>query len=147
MNFYAENRRARFDYQILETFEAGIQLTGHEVKAVKTGKASLAGAFAIARGGEIFLVNAEISPYQPKNAPEDYDPTRARKLLLNQKEIKYLIGKVQEANLTLVALKLYNKGGRIKVALGLARGKKKSDKREAIKKREVQKKIRRSLKQ
>lgn len=145
MSVYAENKRARFDYEILEAFEAGIELKGHEVKAVKTGKASLAGAFAIVRGGELFLVNTNIQPYQQKNVSADYDPTRARRLLLNKKEIQYLTGKMGEANLTLVALKLYNKGGRIKVALGLARGKKKADKREAIKKRDIQKKIRRTL--
>lgn len=146
MKTYAENRRARFDFEILETFEAGIELIGTEVKAIKTGRVQLAGAFAIVRGGEIFLVNTEIPPYQPKNAPPQYNPTRARKLLLNKKEIKYLIGKVQEANLTIVALKMYDKGGKIKVLLALAKGKKKADKRDAIKKREAEKKIRRSLK-
>lgn len=146
MNAYAENRKAWFNYEILEDFEAGIQLTGHEVKSVKAGKAGLAGAFAIIRGGEVFIVNMEVPPYQPKNTPADYDSSRSRKLLLNKKEIAYLSGKINEAGLTLVALKLYNKGGRIKVRLGLARGKKKADKREAIKKREIEKKIRRTLK-
>jgi SsrA-binding protein len=143
---YAENRRARFDYEILETFEAGIELKGHEAKAVKSGQATIAGTFAVIRGGEAYLLNATIQPYQALNTPKEYDPTRTRKLLLNKKEIKYLIGKSQTERLTIVPLKLYNKSGLIKVELGLVRSKKKADKREKIKKRDTRREIERTLK-
>lgn len=146
MSTLSENRKAYFNYEILETFEAGIELKGYEVKSIKSGRASIAGAFATTKGSEIFLTNADIPPYQPKNIPADYDPTRPRRLLLKKSEIKYLVGKMQSDRLTLVPLKLYNKGGRIKVELGLARGKRKYEKRDVIKKRETQREIRRTLK-
>jgi len=145
-SIFAENRRAKFDYEILETFEAGIELKGFEVKAIKSGRANIAGTFAILRGGEVWLVNVDIPPYQVLNTPKEYDPTRTRKLLLNKKEIKYLTEKIRSENLTIVPLKLYNKNNLVKVMLGLARGKKKSDKREAIKKRETKREIGRTLK-
>jgi len=109
MKVLAENKRARFDYQILETFEAGIVLNGQEVKAAKEGKASLKGAFLVFKGEEPYLINANIPPYQPKNAPPDYDPERARKVLLKKREIKYLLGKSKEKGLTLIPLRLYTK--------------------------------------
>lgn len=143
----AENRKAFFNYEILEAFEAGIELKGYEVKAVKSGKASLAGAFATIKDNQIWLTNADISPYQPKNTPADYDPTRPRRLLLKKSEIQYLIGKMTSERLTVVPLKLYNKGGRIKVEIALVRGKRKHEKRETIKKRETQREIRRTLKE
>jgi len=142
----AENRKAYFNYEIVETFEAGIELKGYEVKSVKTGRSNIAGAFATIKDNQIWLTGADILPYQQKNTPSYYDPTRSRRLLLNKKEIAYLIGKLRSEHLTLVPLKLYNKGGRIKVELGLARGKKQFEKREVIKKRETQREIRRTLK-
>lgn len=146
MTAMSENSKAYFNYEILEKFEAGIELRGYEVKAVKNGRANLTGAFATVKDGQIWLTNADIPPYQPKNTPEGYEPTRARRLLLKKSEIEYLISKLQSERLTVVPLKLYNKGGRIKVELGLARGKRKYEKRETIKKRETQREIRRTLK-
>lgn len=145
MPIYAENKKARFDYQILETYEAGIELRGFEVKAVRAGKANLTGSYAVVKDGEILLLNADIQPYQPKNTPADYNPRRTRKLLLRKDEIKELIGKTKQG-LTLLPLKVYNKGRFIKIEIGLGRYKKKTDKREIIKKRETEREIRRTLK-
>ncbi len=138
METYAENRKARFDYEILDTYEAGVELRGFEVKAIKTGKANLTGAYVLIRNEQPFLINCDIPPYQPTNTPPDYNPTRQRRLLLNKKEVKELMGKTKESNLTIIPLKLYNKGGKIKLEIGLGRGRKKSDKRETIKQREWQ---------
>lgn len=146
MSVLTENRKAYFNYEIIEKFEAGIELKGFEVKAIKTGRASLTGAFATIHDGQIFLTNFQVQPYQTKNTPPDYEPTRSRRLLLNKKEIAYLIGKMQSERLTLVPLKLYTKGNLVKVELGLARGKKQFEKRETIKKRETQREIKRTLK-
>ena len=146
MSILAENRKAHFNYEILETLEAGLELKGFEVKAIKTGHASLAGSFALIRGGEAWLTNMDVPPYQAKNTPADYDSKRTRRLLIKKSEIEYLSNKLNTDRLTLVPLKLYNKGGRVKLLLGLARGKRKYEKRETIKKREVQKEIRRTLK-
>ncbi len=140
-----ENKKARFDYEILEKFEAGIVLSGHEAKSIKTGHVNLAGAHAIVRGGELFLVGMDVPSFQPKNAPANYDSMRTKKLLLNKKEISYLIGKTK-SGLTLVPVRLYNKGARVKIELGLARGKKQYDKRETIKKRETEREIKRAEK-
>ncbi len=146
MAVLAQNKKAQYDYNILEKIEAGISLRGYEVKAIKTGRVSIKGSYAIIRKEELFLVGCDIPPYQPKNTPSDYDPRRTRKLLLKKKEIKRLIGKVKEKGLTLVPLKVYTvKRGLIKIGIGLAKGKKKSDKREAIKKREAEINIRRAL--
>lgn len=142
----AENRKANFDYEILENFEAGIELKGFEVKAIKSGRINIAGSFAVPRGNEIWLLNVDIPPYQPKNTPEDYDQKRSRRLLLKSEEAKYLIGKIQSQSLTLVPIKVYTNHGLIKVELGLGKHKKKSDKREVIRKREVKKEISRTLK-
>ena len=144
---YAENRKARHDYDILETYEAGVVLEGHEVKAVKTGKISIFGSYVKTIGNEVFLIGATISPYQPKNTPGDYDPQRTRKLLLNKKEIAGLIGKSKEKGLTIVPLRVYAKKGKIKFEIGLAKARKKRDKREVIKKKEEKRKIERVLKQ
>jgi len=146
VNDLSQNRRARFDYEILETYEAGMELLGTEVKSVKSGQAGLSGSFAVAKGEEFWLLNASVPPYQPKNSPKDYNPLRSRRLLLHKKEIKELIGKTSERGLTLVPLKLYNKAGKIKILLGLARNKKKKDKRETIKKRETEREIAREIK-
>lgn len=143
MEPYAVNKKAHFDYEILESYEAGIELLGFEVKAIRRGLAALAGSFAVIRGGEAYLLNANVPPYQPGNTPKDYDPTRTRKLLLTKAEIKELIGKTEKTGLTLVPLKLYNKHGKIKLELGLARHKKKHDKRETIKRRETEREMRR----
>ncbi len=140
-----ENKKARFDYEILETFEAGIVLSGHEAKSIKTGHVNLAGAHAIVRNGELFLVGMDVPSFQPKNVPTNYDSLRTRKLLLNKKEISYLLGKTK-SGLTLVPIRLYNKGARVKLELGLARGKKQYDKRETIKKRETEREMKRAEK-
>lgn len=144
---YAENRSAFHDYEILEKYEAGMVLEGLEVKAVKSGKLSVRGAYVKILGGEIFLISATISPYQPKNTPKDYDPQRTRKLLLNKKEIAGLIGKSEEKGLTIVPLKAYDKKGKVKLEIGLAKARKKYDKREVIKGKEEKRKIERALKQ
>ncbi len=143
---YAENRKARFDYEILEKYETGIELLGTEVKSVRAGQMSLEGAFVIVRGGEAFLINANIPPYQPKNAPKDYDPLRNRKLLLTKKEIAELAGNEKNKSLTIMPISVYNKKRKIKVEIALVKGKKKTDKRETIKKRETDREIRREIK-
>ncbi len=143
MTVYAHNKKATFDYEILEKFEAGIELKGHEVKAIKAGKVSLTGAYVKEFGNELFLLGALVSPYQPSNVPKDYKEQRDRKLLLTKKELNYLIGKLNEKGLTIVPIKLYNKGGKVKLEIGVARGKKKYDKRETIKKRDVERRLRR----
>lgn len=142
----AENRRSRFDYDILETIEAGIVLTGQEVKSTKLGRMSLTGSFGTIHENAVWLTGASIPAYQPKNAPADYDPERSRKLLLAKQEINRLIGKIKERGLTLVPLKVYTTRGRIKVELGLGRGKKTHDKRGTILRRETKREIDRTLK-
>ncbi|MFC1594868.1 SsrA-binding protein SmpB [Patescibacteria group bacterium] len=142
----AENKKAYFEYEIIEKFEAGISLRGFEVKSIKLGRASLQGARVTIKKDEAFLIGATIPPYQPANTPADYDPTSTRKLLLHKKEIKYLIGKEKEQRLTLVPIKLYNKNRKIKLEFALVRGKRKYDKRETIKKREAKRKIDRAIK-
>ncbi|MBU1255816.1 SsrA-binding protein SmpB [Patescibacteria group bacterium] len=142
----ATNPRAKFDYHILETFEAGLVLFGHEVKAIKNNQMSLKGSYITIKNEEAWLINAQISLYQPKNIPDDYNPIRTRKLLLNKKEIKSFIGRIKQKGLTLVPLRVYTKHSRIKLGFGLGQGKKKVDKREKIKKRETDRKISRALK-
>ena len=144
---YAENRKARFNYEILEKYETGIELLGTEVKSVRGGQMSLEGAFIIIRGGEAFLINANIPSYQPKNAPADYDPLRNRKLLLTKKEIAKLAGSEKNKSLTIVPISVYNKNRKIKVEIALVKGKKKFDKRETIKKRDTDREIRREFKE
>ena len=146
METIVENKKALFNYQILEKFKAGIVLIGQEVKAIKTGKITLRGSFVVLRGEEVFLIGANVPPYQPKNAPKDYQPQRSRKLLLKKAEIKQLIGKARQKGLTMVPLKVYTVKGKIKIEFGIARGKKKFDKRELIKERETEREIHRVLK-
>src|SRR3989344_5034642 len=146
MAHYAENRKARFNYEILEKNEAGIELIGAEVKSVRGGTMSLEGAFIIVRGGEVFLINANIPPYQPKNAPKDYDSLRNRKILLTKKEIVKLAGNEKNKSLTIVPISVYNKNRKIKVEIALVKGKKKYDKRETLKKRDTEREIRREMK-
>jgi len=131
----AENRRARFDYDIQKTFDAGIELRGYEVKSAKGGHLQIAGAQVLVRGGEAWLVNSHIPPYQPKNMPADYAEDRARKLLLEKSEIKTITGMLQDKGERLIPLRAYLKNGFIKLELGLGRVRKKSDQREALKKR------------
>ena len=144
MKTTAANRRAEFDYEILERFEAGLVLSGHEVKSVRLGNPNLAGARAIIRGEEAYVVGLQIPSFQPGNEPDGYDAERTRKLLLSKEEIQRLFGKTQ-TGLTLIVTKLYSKNRLLKLEVALARGKKKYDKREAIKKKETQREIRRSL--
>ena len=146
MSSYAENRKARFNYEILEKYEVGIELLGVEVKSVRGGQMSLEGAFVIVRGGEVYLINANIPPYQVKNTPKDYDPLRNRKLLLTKKEIAELAGNEKNKSLTIVPISVYNKGRKIKVEIALVKGKKKFDKRETLKKRDTDREIRREYK-
>lgn len=141
----AKNRKAFYDYEILEKFTAGIELLGLEVKSVRAGKINLRGAFIGVRGNEVYLMQAEIPPYQPKNAPAEYDARRPRKLLLTKKEVKELAKVEQTKGLTMVPLAVYNKGKFLKVDFAIARGKKEYDKRETIKKRDVERDLRRSL--
>ncbi|PIT95201.1 SsrA-binding protein [Candidatus Falkowbacteria bacterium CG_4_9_14_3_um_filter_38_19] len=153
MSVLAVNKRANFDYEILETFEAGIVLYGHEVKAVKNGQISLKGSFvtfkkiAARELPEAYLTNAHIAQYKYASTIKDYDPTRPRQLLLKKREVKYLVGKTHEAGLTLVPLKIYTKRSFIKLEFAVVRGKKKYDKREAIKRRELDRQVRTLTKQ
>ncbi len=146
MASYTENRKARFNYEILEKYEAGIELLGTEVKSVRGGQMSLEGAFVIIRGGEAFLINANIPSFQPKNAPKDYDPLQNRKLLLTKVEIIELTGSEKNKSLTIVPISVYNKGRKIKVEIALVKGKKMFDKRKALEKRETDRSIRRTIK-
>ena len=147
MAHYVENRKAYFNYEILEKYESGIELLGVEVKSVRGGQMSLEGAFVIIRGGEAFLINANIPPYQAKNASRDYDALRNRKLLLTKKEITELAGSEKNKSLTIVPISVYNKGRKIKVEIALVKGKKKFDKRETLKKRDTDREIRREIKE
>lgn len=140
------NRSARRDYEIIESFEAGMALKGTEVKSLREGRANLKDSYAKVQNGEVFLVNTHISHYSHGNQ-QNHDPVRERKLLLHKSEIKRLTGKTEEKGLTLVPLKIYFVGGRAKVELALAKGRKRYDKREVIKKRDAEREIRRELKQ
>ncbi|HNW71518.1 MAG TPA: SsrA-binding protein SmpB [Candidatus Paceibacterota bacterium] len=146
MAFYSENRKARFNYEFLDKYEAGIELLGIEVKSIRAGQISLEGSFVIVRGGEVFLINANIPPYQPNNTPKEYDPLRNRKLLLTKDEIKKLSESDKNKNLTIIPISVYNKDRKIKVEIVLAKGKKKFDKRENIKKRDIDRELRREYK-
>ena len=136
----ARNKRARFDYVILETFEAGLVLAGTEVKSLRDGKASIADAYGIVRDGELFLLNAHIQPYE-RGGYVNHEPARSRKLLLHRKEIRRLIGAVEREGLTLIPLELYFKNGVAKVALALAKGKKLHDKRETERQRDAEREM------
>lgn len=142
----SENRQARFQYEILETFETGIELLGTEVKSIRAGKVNLRDGFALVRNGEVWLHNVHISPHQQASAYYNHDPLRTRKLLLHREEIRKLIGKVEQKGLTLVPLKMYLKQGWVKVTLGLGRGKKLHDKRETERRRQDQRDIQRAMK-
>ena len=140
----AKNRRARHDYSILDTYEAGLVLTGSEVKSLREGRANLSDAYGIVRNGEIFLLNLHISPYE-RASYNNHEPTRTRKLLLHKREIRRLIGAVERQGLTLVPLELYFKRGVAKVAMALGKGKKLHDKRDAEKQRDADREIARAV--
>jgi SsrA-binding protein len=142
----AENRKAFHDYHILETFEAGVVLQGTEVKAIREGRVNLRDSYARVEQDEVFLYNVHISAYEHRGYA-DHEPTRRRKLLLHRQEIRKLIGKTVERGMTLVPTRMYFKNNRVKVAVGLARGKQAHDKRETIKRREIDRETRAALKE
>ncbi len=142
----AENRKAFHDYHILDTLEAGVALLGTEVKSIREGRVNLRDSYAQVQRGEVFLYNVHIQPYSHRGYA-DHAPMRERKLLLHRHEIRKLIGKTVERGMTLVPLRMYFKNGRVKVALALAKGKQAHDKRDAIKKREVERETRAAIKQ
>lgn len=143
----ASNKKALFDYEILEKFETGIILSGPEVKAVKNQQINLKGSYVNITEGEAFLVNAHISAYKPASKQQtDYSPTQKRKLLLHKKELERLYGKITNSGLTIVPISVYTKNNLIKVEIGLAKGKKQFEKRETLKKRSIDKRIRETLK-
>jgi len=151
MKILSTNKKAFFNFEILEKFEAGISLTGQEVKSIKTSGVSLAGTYVVPKKNkkgktEFFWVGANVPPYQPKNAI-NFNPQRERKLLLQKREISYLLGKIQQKGLTLIPLRLYNKKGWLKLEIGLAKGRKKVEKKEILKKRAIEKEIERRLKE
>jgi len=141
-----DNKKVGFDYSIIEEMEAGLELRGYEVKSLRAGRASLKGARVIVRGGEAYLVGASIPPWQVANAPKDYDAERARRLLLNTKEIARVSSAEGEKGLTIVPISVYNKGRKLKLRIAIARGKKKEDKRHTIRAREEKRRIERTLK-
>jgi SsrA-binding protein len=141
----ATNKKAFHEYFVLEKIEAGICLLGTEVKAIREGRLNLKDSYAIVQGGEVILFNCHISPYSHGNR-ENHDPTRSRKLLLHEREIRKLIGKTQEKGLTLVPLRVYLKRGRVKVELGVARGKKLIDKRETERRKEADREAKAAMK-
>ena len=143
MSILAENRRSSYDYELLENYEAGLVLFGFEVKAIKTGHVSLTGSFVTTKNGELFLTNALIPPYQVANTPIEYDQMRPRRLLLKKTEISSLIGKLKAKGLTLIPIRLYTKKNKIKLEFAVARGKRKTVKREAIKKRDAEREMQR----
>lgn len=145
MTVYANNSKALFDYEILERFTAGLELLGAEVKSVRAGKCNLRGTFVAIRDAEAYLVGADIPAYQPKNAPKDYDALRTRKLLLSKSELAALKDAEGTKGLTIIPLLVYSKGRFLKLDIAVARGKKKFDKRQAIKKRDVERDLKRTL--
>lgn len=142
----SDNRKARFLYEILETYEAGIELVGTEVKSIRAGRVNLADGYAFIKDGEAWLTNVHISPYQASSQYFNHDPRRSRKLLLHRQQINQLIGKIEQKGLTLVPLKMYLKGSWVKVSLGLGRGKKLHDKRETVKRRQDEREMSRAMK-
>lgn len=143
---YSSNKKAHFDFEILDTFEAGLVLLGTEVKSVRAGRAKLDGGHVVVRGGQALVVGISIPPFQIPNAPKGFDPERPRILLLNQKELATLERETETVGLTAIPLSLYNTGRNIKLKIAIARGKKKADKRESIKARDVKREIERTLK-
>ncbi len=140
MKVFAQNRDAR-NYKILEKFEAGVVLSGFEAKSIKNGLLNLNGSRVVIRQSNALLIGANISPFQPQNTPSDFSPNRTKKILLNKSEIKELLGK-STSGLTIIPLKAYSKGVRIKIEIGVARSLKKFEKREKIKEKEIKRKLR-----
>ncbi len=141
-----DNRKALYDYEVLEKFQAGLVLTGQEVKSVKNGHLSLKGAYVTFHNGDAYLTNAHITKYKQAGNLDDYDPTHSRRLLLKKKEIRYLQGKLEEKGLTIVPLSVYTKNRFVKMEIAVAKGKKQYDKRETLKKRDTQRELRQVLK-
>jgi SsrA-binding protein len=141
-----EHKKARLEYEILEEFEAGLELLGHEVKSLRDKHGKLEGAHIVVRNGEAYLIGASIPPYQPGNTPKEYDPARSRKLLLTQKELVALSAFEGQKGLTIVPISVYNKGKVLKLRIAVARGRKKYDKRAVLKERDTKRDIDRTLK-
>jgi len=141
----AQNRKARYEYSILDTVEAGIVLQGTEIKSIRAGRINLKDGYASIRNGEIFLNNVHIAPFEQGNQ-FNHDPVRTRKLLMKKKQIDRLVGEVKQGGVTLIPLKVYIKNGFAKVLIGLAKGKKQYDKRETIKRRDQDRQLRRAVK-
>lgn len=139
---FAENRKARHDYDILESFDGGLELLGHEVKSIRDGGARLAGSYIGFRGNELWLIGVHVSVYSKAGKMDFYNPTRDKKILLRRQELNSLIGKIQQKGLTLVPLSLYSRGRHIKLSFGLCRGRKSYDKREKLKKRDIEREVR-----
>jgi SsrA-binding protein len=146
MTTYLSHKKAHFDYEVLQTYEAGLVLQGHEVKSLRNKRGKLEGGHVIVRGNEAFLVGVSVSAFQPLNTPKSYDPERVRKILLSKKQILELEQKTETAGLTAIPLRLYNHGRNIKLEIGVVRGKKKQDKRQSIQARDVKRDIERTLK-
>lgn len=142
----SDNRQARFQYEVLESFEAGIVLQGTEVKSIREGRVNLRDGYADIKEGEVWLRNVHVSPHSTASQVFNHDPRRSRKLLMHRDEIRRLIGKVEQKGLTLIPLKMYLKNGRVKVSLGLCRGKKLHDKREDLKQKQAKREMERALK-
>lgn len=141
-----EHKKAHFNFEILDTYECGIELLGSEVKSLRASHGTLESAHALVRGGEVFVVGMQIQPFQNEKVIQNYDPLRTRKLLLHKKEIKEIETKLQTKGLTVIPLAVYTAGRRLKIKIGIAKGKKLFDKRETIKKRDVERELRRTLK-
>ena len=147
MKIYAKNKKGLFDYEILEKYEAGLALRGNERNSIRNGNVSLKGSYVSLMNGELFLVKAHVSQYQYSAPNKSYNPERRRKLLVHKREIQSLIGKMKQKGLTLIPISLYNKNRRIKLEFALARGKKKHDKRQTIKKRDSDRKLQQLMRQ
>jgi SsrA-binding protein len=145
MTVYAENRKARHEYETLESFEGGLVLLGHEAKSIRSGGAKLAGAYLTLRKDELWLTGAQVAPYAKAGALTDYDPSRDRKVLLSRAELESLRGKIQQKGLTLVPFSLYPRARHIKLSFGLCRGRTTYDKREKLKGRDIDRELRRNL--
>ncbi|MFZ6015346.1 MAG: SsrA-binding protein SmpB [Patescibacteria group bacterium] len=141
----AQNRKAKFDYECLDKYEAGLELTGQEVKSVREGGAKIDTGHIVIRNGELWLIGANIQPYKKASHIEDYDPARSRKLIMHKKEINQLIGKLSEKGLTAIPFSLYTRGNRIKLEVWLARGKKTHEKRQKLKERDIKRETDRFL--
>ena len=143
----SHNKKAKFDYEILESFEAGLVLEGHEVKSVRAGRMSLLGAYVTISRGMVWLIGSHIQKYPQAGPLADYDPDRSRKLLLHRRETQKLAGKLEQKGLTLVPISVYTKGSKIKLEFGLARGKKQYQKKETLKRRDIDREVRRTMKE